>query len=567
MNIKNGKTLKIIVFTENIKSAKISFILAITSFILSIFIVWLVPKKSGDLFVALAGGNDVLSGKLGHPDEWSFVTNGNIWINQNWGADLLFSAVNKIFGFNGLLLINILLISACALFIVLAIRTYKMTFSIAATIASLAMIFSVTFIDLRPNLISLMFSALFLWLIYCTNNNPNMSWILLPVMILWSNMHGGYIFGLGMMGFWGISLIINSLILKNIEKLKRNWIFFVVTILAIIFSFVLSPFGITNILHPFIIAKSEFWKTISEWRPVWDINGFGSINEFLVIIFSIYILIIILLISVLIKKSIKDIKFTNIAEIPEMNKLVFDILMLFVVTVMALNSRRFIPLAFIITAPLLSRLIGIITAKTKLNCIIILSIISIALSVSTGLPLINYYINSNLTQNDISFYDKKISLSQSFPVGLTKFLNKNNITGNMMNEWTWEGYIRLYCPQIKVFCGGRAQQIYDENIAAMSFDFFQINVSTTDIRNLDAHMIAYNPRERDFPTSYTLIREKWVIIYTDKNSVLYVDNDFEYTKNLVNLALENKLIYNDKTNMNESMDLLKKCKNYINTTS
>ena len=59
--------------------------------LLLIAAVWSIPRTVSDLNISLAAGRDVLAGKLNTPDDWSFSTNGNVWINQNWGADVCFA--------------------------------------------------------------------------------------------------------------------------------------------------------------------------------------------------------------------------------------------------------------------------------------------------------------------------------------------------------------------------------------------------------------------------------------------------------------------------------------------
>jgi tetratricopeptide (TPR) repeat protein len=44
-----------------------------------------------------------------------------------------------------------------------------------------------------------------------------------------------------------------------------------------------------------------------------------------------------------------------------------------------------------------------------------------------------------------------------------EFLKLNDIGGRYINEWRWEGFLRWNCPKLKAFMGGRAQQAYDES--------------------------------------------------------------------------------------------------------
>jgi hypothetical protein len=49
------------------------------------------------------------------------------------------------------------------------------------------------------------------------------------------------------------------------------------------------------------------------------------------------------------------------------------------------------------------------------------------------------------------------------PTQLARFVRKNDISGRVLHEWRWEGYLRWQCPKLKLLLGGRAQQIYSED--------------------------------------------------------------------------------------------------------
>ncbi|MFW5690174.1 MAG: hypothetical protein ACOCXY_00005, partial [Planctomycetota bacterium] len=48
-------------------------ILAFAAAVMAMVAIWLVFRPIGDLYVALAAGRDIVQGKMGSPDEWSFT--------------------------------------------------------------------------------------------------------------------------------------------------------------------------------------------------------------------------------------------------------------------------------------------------------------------------------------------------------------------------------------------------------------------------------------------------------------------------------------------------------------
>src|SRR5215831_19100513 len=90
--------------------------------LLALAAAWAIPRPLGDLYLALAGGRDVLAGKLGRPDDWAFTTQGHVWVNSSWGADLFFALVYRVGGEWGLLCLKALLLSGLGFLVVAAAR-------------------------------------------------------------------------------------------------------------------------------------------------------------------------------------------------------------------------------------------------------------------------------------------------------------------------------------------------------------------------------------------------------------------------------------------------------------
>src|SRR5947208_2363550 len=47
-------------------------------------VAWSGRAPNSDFYMALGGGDDVVAGRLGKPDTWSYITAGRVWINQSW---------------------------------------------------------------------------------------------------------------------------------------------------------------------------------------------------------------------------------------------------------------------------------------------------------------------------------------------------------------------------------------------------------------------------------------------------------------------------------------------------
>ncbi|MFP4052829.1 MAG: hypothetical protein ACLFV7_03095, partial [Phycisphaerae bacterium] len=275
---------------------------------LAVFVIWLVHRPIGDLYVALAAGRDIMAGKLGQPDDWSFTADNLVWINQNWGTHLIYYLSYLHLGEWGLIGVKGVLIAILGIGVTLACRERKVSWAASMTMAAGVILAGKAFIDQRPNLTSLALDPVMLWLLYRTQKSPHRVWWAMALAGLWANLHGGFFFGIGMLGLWTLCQSIPALV-ANIHREKgfadalrttarTYWPMYAATAGAILLAALVTPFGYFqvsdsqtfwrdwNLTHPFIMARSEVWKQVREWRPILDLSEvrYGSAWEFVVIL-------------------------------------------------------------------------------------------------------------------------------------------------------------------------------------------------------------------------------------------------------------------------------------------
>ncbi len=182
---------------------------ALATVVLAVMMVWSVPRPTGDLYVGLAAGRDIMAGKMGQVDDWSFMTEGRVWINQNWGTNLLYWISNELGGEAGLLVLKVLIIMTGTLFLILACRRRDADWPVALLVSAGVIAAGRSFIDLRPNLTTLMFVPVMLHLLYRTTEKPGRIWLTMLVFgVIWANLHGGFTLGLLAMFFWATCVVI-----------------------------------------------------------------------------------------------------------------------------------------------------------------------------------------------------------------------------------------------------------------------------------------------------------------------------------------------------------------------
>lgn len=354
------------------------------------------------------------------------------WIDQNWLTHLMFyKLVPKSSYADGVSFTsNALVYWKFSIYIFAVICLYYTSRLLGAN-RLLAVVFSCfalftgrSFLDIRPAGFSNLLVAVFLLILALTTyRNALYIWLIVPLTVLWSNIHGGYIYVFIMMiPFIGLHLF---------TRLNRKWtaiiynisawpfLFFVLhiagltlasflfTILVIALDILLiffkdklvclewkgiyhtigaffaaffasilfNPFHLTNLTHTFIISVSKNaarWRDIHEWHPAFDwSNPVGTAVPFLIMYIILWAVFIGWLIA-MIKMSNSD------SEYPRRKKKSSDnfawprvnasmIIIAALTIYMAVRSRRFIPIAAIagcpIIAMLLTQLIHAVSAK------------------------------------------------------------------------------------------------------------------------------------------------------------------------------------------------------------
>ncbi|HEX3047579.1 MAG TPA: hypothetical protein VHY08_22700 [Bacillota bacterium] len=513
-------------------------------------VVWSVPRMCGDLFIALAGGRDVTAGLLGAPDQWSALTNGRVWFNQNWGTHLIYYLLQRSFGDNGLLCLKMLLIGLCAFFTILAVRRRRAPLAVASLTVALVLISIQSFIDLRPNLISLMFTPCLLWLLYRTWEKPSQIWITVGLTTLWANLHGGFILGLGMMLLWTVCLMVTAVISQGKAGLLRYWQFLAAWVAAVLLAGIATPFGWANLTFPFGMLSQSSWRQVAEWQPIWTNAPFGSVWEFIVLA---ALLLILSLYNFLKRTTLR--KEESRSRWEQLGPVVFDFLLCGIMIVMAIVSRRFIPLALLLITPMLAvgiwrwiEIRGVMRARAHAWWMTLIMLSALILAGVRVYDNWRYYSPNNPLGIKGTVFERMHLTEWSFPAQLAEFINDNQIQGNTFNRWEWEGYLHFRCPQLKVFLGGRAQQVYDEEQNLLFRDILESPSPGKLLVQNQVHWVATSMADTQYKNlvNHLIKNEGWVMVYNDNRNCLLLDSAWGPSRAIIERALQGRFTFRDQ---------------------
>src|SRR5919198_1176388 len=218
-----------------------------------------------DIWWHLRTGQIILANhQLFHTDPYSFTRSGQPWVNHEWLFDVLAFALYHVGG-AGALIFAFALITACTFFLVF-LRSPGKPY-VAGVVTVLGAIASVSSWGVRPQMISLLLATVFLFLLERSAQRPGILWWLVPLMVLWVNLHAGYALGVALIALFLLGstadLVFQAkLSAKSVEHLRR----LALVLIACCAVVVVNPYGAQMYVYPFQTLRSPgMQRFIQEW--------------------------------------------------------------------------------------------------------------------------------------------------------------------------------------------------------------------------------------------------------------------------------------------------------------
>lgn len=218
-----------------------------------------------DLGWHLAAGNLIRDrGMVPFQDPWAFTLADKQWINLSWLWDVIASVVNEYTGLGGITVLVVAcgaIIVGCVAWVTLGSGASVPAVCIAVSASSVFFPAFATppnvYLAASPNTSTMLFSVVFYAL--CLRKQRLM---LPPLMVLWANLHGGFIMGFLIIGLFG-----------SVALLRRdlmNFKYFGFTGVACLAATLVNPLG-WHIYAGVIETLGHFVQAyITEWRPYFE---------------------------------------------------------------------------------------------------------------------------------------------------------------------------------------------------------------------------------------------------------------------------------------------------------
>jgi hypothetical protein len=228
--------------------------------------------NDSDTYWHIAAGRWILDhNALPRVDIYSFTKAGEPWISTSWLAQVLYAEAFELAGWTGPIVVAAT--SIAATFALLAfILSRRIASSYAIIIAVAALVLSASHFLARPHVLAL--PVMVAWvsgLVSASERREAPSFWLLPLIVLWANLHGGFVFGLALVAPFAFDALWNAEGSQR-RPLAMRWIAFGICALAACCA---TPYGWETILASRkILELGDLLHLIYEWMPV-DFSRFG----------------------------------------------------------------------------------------------------------------------------------------------------------------------------------------------------------------------------------------------------------------------------------------------------
>ncbi len=370
-----------------------------------------------------------------HTDPFSYTRAGQPWVAHEWLTELLLYELERATGLGGLIVVFAAVL--CAAFFFLYLRCGPRPYFAGLAVLSAAWA-TMPVWGVRPQVLSLLLTSMWLLLLERSERNPKLLWWTLPLTLLWVNLHAGFALGLALSALFIAGEWI-ELRLGRTQQSTPHLRYAALILLLDLLIVPLNPNGLRMFSYPIATLRSAAMQNyIAEWAS----PNFHHAEywPFLLVVLG----------------TFAALSWSRAQVRPR------DLLLLVVSLYAGLCSIRMMPLFVLIAVPLVFQRLGdwpTSRPKRLRRPLAVRTLLNAAIVLAMALFACVHVIQVIRRQPQAE--------AQRFPGGAVAFLQTHSPSGRIFNHYDWGGYLiwRLY-PSTPVFIDGRAdlygQQLLDQ---------------------------------------------------------------------------------------------------------
>jgi hypothetical protein len=454
------------------------------------------------------GQHIVQSRGIPHSDIFSTTFFGREWVTHEWLSEVFIYEIYRFFGLGGLTLVFSLMITA-GFWIAYqrsarrAGHPYIPGFALILGGLTAAPTWGV-----RPQMFSFFFASIYVAVLgnYAEDEKSRPLWWLVPLMVVWVNLHAGFAFGPALIILTIAGLVLEGVVSRadSIAVIWRRVRPLMMVGMLCGAAIMVNPHGARMYMYPFETLRSHaMMKYIEEWLS----------PNFQELMFQPFILMIFATFSVLALSS-KRLR-------------LLDLFLLLATTAGALRSARNIPFFVLVAMPLLvehswawvtaQRWGQWLTRPEKLEVgsqAILKTALNLLLLVALPLGMVALRLQRSVG-------NQSTAEAKLFPVAAVDFMRAQNPPQPVFNDYGWGGYLiwKLY-PDYRIYIDGRAD-VYGD---AFMEEFLSAQSGQTGWRGpLDKYGIRTVLIKPDLALASLLRQDAaWQNVFEDQQAIVFV---------------------------------------------
>jgi hypothetical protein len=216
--------------------------------------------NDGDVSWHIATGQWIIDHRaIPHTDPFSFTWFGKPWVPIEWLAEVIYAGAYRLAGYAGVAaLVTAALMALHAVVYLNASRWVR-----AALLPIVAMDFVlIPMLLARPHLLTWPLLAFWTLLMLRAREHGRAPPLYAAgLMVVWTNLHGGFVFGLAIAAAFGLEALVDS---ADRPRAFRQWLIFG---LACGLACLVNGNGLEGALHPLRFTHLKMLPLIDEWKP------------------------------------------------------------------------------------------------------------------------------------------------------------------------------------------------------------------------------------------------------------------------------------------------------------
>jgi len=496
-------------------------------------------------FTAVDLGRHLENGKIIWSDRqvlfknlYSYTEPDTPFINHHWLAGIIYYAIYLLGGFNLLSFINVLLV---LLTFILAFKLARKKADFYTTaLLSIPVIFLMSErVEIRPEIFSYLFIILTWFILERADEKKNyrLLYWLIPLFLLWVNIHSYFFLGLALVGFKVVEKFLPSFReqtgnfkarFKTAITASRAWL---ISLGALALTCLLNPNFIKGFLYPFNIFK-KYGYEVAESKSVFYLERLTAHNNYNFPLFKMLLLLLILsfIARFFFSKKIKlsevfiGFLFSVLALFAVRNLSIFSL-----VALVLISRNLYYPLDFFIkkVSALYPQIKG--KAKIYISAALLLIIVGGTIYLVFDAEDSGHFMKNSLGWN----------LSQGSEDSI-KFFKDNKLSGPIFNNYDLGSALDFWLyPAERVFVDNRPEA-FSDNFFSDIYRPMQLDENKwQEYDKKYQFKVVYFSHTDATPWAQTFlsqtINKDWNLVYFDRYTVIYLNNkrnDAELVKRL-----------------------------------